>query len=225
MRRKILMGALALALPAGSVLVLQGAAGAKSVTDPVNCTGLGASVNLAPPGISHNGSTQTTGKPTVTTVTNAAIASCTESKAGGANVGGATVAGIKPIKLKPTKVAKGNYNYGTCGAFASSNTLASAEKGLKKIVFGFAAGTVKFKTTGFMATVSGTGEVGFAITGTAKGPYGNPSATINAYLGTDTGPGTTGNFTSDLGTCTGSATPAMTIATAAVDPASSNASL
>jgi hypothetical protein len=223
MRRKIMMGALALLLPTAGVAVFQGTAGAKNATDPVACTGLGATVTFAPPGISRDGTTVHSKAPQSTTVSGAAIASCHETKAGGKSVGGAQVGGIGAIKTKPSPVAgqKKTYVYGQCSQFTSSATLASAQKALKKIIASFAAGSVKFKATSFNATVSGTGEIGFAIGGTAKGVYGDPNANINAYLGTDAGPGTSGSFTADLGAC--NAGPGKTIVSAQVDSASSNA--
>jgi hypothetical protein len=224
-RRKFLLGAVALVVPVASVVTLQGVASAKNATDPVNCTGLAGTLTFPSPGLSNAGSTQTSKKPVVTNVTGVSVSDCKEQATGNKDVGGvASVGGIKPIKVKPTPgSAPKTFVYNQCSTFTSSATLADAQKALKKLTFSFAAGTVKFKTATFNATVNNSGEAGFIITGSAKGPYGTMSATVNAFLLHDSGTGTTNNFTVDLGACNGG--PGVTITSAQLDPATSTATV
>ncbi len=118
-------------------------------------------------------------------------------------------------------MVKKTYIYGSEGGFASTGT-ASIQKSLKKLSFTVNGVSYQEKTIAAFNLVCANNtsppggnpvEVGFKITGTIKKPKQDKgqSLTLNACLGADNGPGTTGSFFSDLGSGTG------TIAGATID--------
>jgi hypothetical protein len=225
MRRKILMGILAIALPIGTVAAVQSAAfagGPKPPPNgPQNCAVAGTVV-FQTPGLSKNGSVSSTLKTSVTTATSSFTGAGCSGSTGTLNISS------KNTKCKgaddPTGTAcevKKTYSYDTESSFASTGT-SSILKSLKKLSFTLNGVTYSTKSTaassiGCTDSVSPPGgipqEVGFKISGEVKGPKNDKgeTVTLNACLGTDTGPGTTGSFLSDLGSGTG------TIAGASID--------
>jgi hypothetical protein len=223
MRRKILMGVLAVALPLGSVAALQTIASAKTPVPPDparSCKAVGT-VHFQAPGLSKHGSVSTTLKKSTTTASITINGGCTGSvptvsivskntKCKGANDPAGTAC-----------TAKGQFSYDTESSFASTGT-SSIQKSLKKLTFTVDGVTYQTKTTSATSitcndAVAPPGgiptEVGFKVIGTVKKPKQDKAqtSTFNACLGTDTGPGTSGSFFSDLGSGNG------TIATAAID--------
>jgi hypothetical protein len=215
----ILMGALALALPLGLVAVTQTAAVAKTKPPPDparNCT-LSGTVIFAPPGLSAQG----------TTTSNSALKK-TATTTSGTNFGGGCTGSIPPVRIvsKSTKCkgpnnppntgcqAKKTWWYDGESSFASSSTLTTITKSIKKITFTLDGVTYMTKTTGAAELVCTNGDVGFKISGTVKKPKNDKgqSSVVDVCLGSDTGPGTTGSFFNDLLSGTG------TIATAQIDP-------
>jgi hypothetical protein len=85
----------------------------------------------------------------------------------------------------------------------------------------------KAYTAAFTSSASATcpaGEAGFQLNGTLTVPAGDPDpVTIVACILSDTGPNTTGNFISDVGTELGGGPTgnAIVIETATLDPANS----
>jgi len=225
MRRKILMGVAALALPLGTLVGLQTSATAGSPLPPdppLNCTA-GGPVTFAAPGLSSSGSATTAPKSTTTATVNF----------GGGCSGSLTVnISSKNTKCKgagnPTAActgAKGQKEYDSESGFAMTGTSAIA-KSLKKLTFTINGITYQTKTTSANAiSCSDTSnppggnptETGFQVNGLVKKPKQDKGQTtqVNACLGADSGPGTSGNFTIDLGTGNG------TIATATIDPITS----
>jgi len=226
MRRKILMGVLALALPVGSLVGLQTAAVAKTPVPPdpgVTCSASG-SVTFAAPGLSKLG-TITTAK-TSTTTAHSTFSGCGSSSPLSVN-----------IVSKNTKCkGAGNPDAGclvkktliddTESSFASTTTITSLLKSLKKITFTVSGRTYSTKTTGAHAIAcndSGypagdTLESGFLITGEVKSPKQDKgqTTTLTACLGTDVDAGGSGYFFNDLGSGVG------TIVSAGIDPSTSS---
>jgi hypothetical protein len=234
MRRKILMGVFAFALPIGMIAGLGTAATAKKAPTPAdparNCTVHGT-VHFQAPGLSKEGSVSSTLKVSDTTVTGDGFGGgCTGT------VPNLTIAS-KNTKCKgadnPAGTAcemKKTYSYDGEASFASTATITSLEKSLKKLDFTIDGVTYQTKTTGASDTscsdaVAPPGgqpvEAGFIINGTVKSPKQDKGQTtkLTACLGTDTGPGTTGSFFDDLGSGTG------TIATASIDANTSKATV
>lgn len=222
-KRRIVLGVVALSIPLATMTALGQPAFAKAPPNPVNCTGLGATVNFAPPGLSAAGQTESSKAPSTVTVTGGSISNCTLASNGNP-VGGGSIPTLS-INAKPTKVAKHVYSYDTCSSFASEGPSA-LKKALKHLTITVGGNTLTFKTKSDSEVVNGnTGEVGFQLNGQVKGgAYPDQSATIVAYLGNDTGPGTTNNFGTDFVACD-NGTPGITIATASIDPATSSATL
>jgi len=222
-KRRILLGAVALTIPLATLTALGQPAFAKAPPNPVNCTGLGATINFAPPGLSAAGQTESSKTPSTTTVTGGSIASCTLAS-NGSPVGSGSIPTLT-INAKPTKVSKGVYSYDTCSSFASQGPSA-LKKALKHLSITIGGNTLTFKTKSDSEVVNGnTGEVGFQLNGQVKGgAFPDSSASITAYLGNDSGPGTTNSFGTDFVACD-NGTPGITIATASIDPATSSATL
>jgi hypothetical protein len=222
MRRKILMGILAIALPIGTVAAVQTAASAKAPTtpDPVRNCAVSGTVTFQAPGLSHSGSESTTLKTSVTTASTSFAGGCTGSTP------------LENIKSKNTKckgagnpdsvcTAKGEYAYDSEANFVSTGT-GSILKSLKKLNFtldgvNYATKSSASNSIGCTDSVSPPAgnpqEIGFQIVGAVKGPKNDKgqAVTLNACLGTDTGPGTSGSFLTDFGSGVG------TIATVAID--------
>jgi len=231
MRRKILMGILAIALPIGTVAAVQSTAFAKTKppADPPRTCTVSGSVAFQAPGLSKTGSVSSTAKTSVTTASSSFGGGCTGST-GSLNITS------KNTKCKgaddPTGTAcavKKTYSFDTEASFASTGT-SSILKSLKKLNFTLDGVAYQTKATaassiGCTDSVSPPGgipqEVGFQITGTVKGPKQDKgqTAVLSVCLGTDSGPGTTGSFLSDLGSGTG------TIAGASIDGNTSTATI
>jgi len=226
MRRKILMGVFALALPLGTLAVFSPVASAKKAPpNPISC--------------SHFGSTITFGTPLSTPgfATSAKLANAT-SVAGGsfdcqgtnnATFGNLNIPGGKNPKLSKSdprynKTAGIKYVAGTKASFISGGAK-SLKKSLKIINFTVNGHPTQFKTKGNPSEVIGgacPGEVGFKITGQVKtGFYDTKTAVLLICIGADTGPGTTGSFGVDI--LTNSQT--QQIVTASIDPAEGSATL
>jgi hypothetical protein len=225
MRRKILMGVLAIALPIGTMSVVSSSAFAgkpKPLPDPArNCT-LSGTVNFAAPGLSKNGTTDTSTKTSSVTTSGTNFGgSCTGSiptQTITSKSAKCTGAGTSNTGPNPGCSVKHTYNYDGESTFASPTTLGTITKSLKKVNFTINGVSYQTKTTGAQDLACGA-EVGFKISGQVKKPKQDKAqtSTVDVCLGSDTGPGTTGNFLSDLGSGTG------TIATAQIDPAFSTA--
>ncbi len=120
MRRKILMGVFALALPIGTIVGLSTAASAGKVTGTGNPTcSFGGTISFNPP-LTKAGSTSI--KKETTTVT-ASLGSCS----GGTPAAPASTTAVKPIK---SKTAKGKVG-GSCGSFTTSSTTAVVKVAIK----------------------------------------------------------------------------------------------
>jgi hypothetical protein len=230
MRRKILMGVLALALPIGTVVGLSSAATAKTgPPDPArNCTVSGTVVFQAP-GLSKAGDISATQKTSTTTATSSFGGGCTGST-GTLNINSKNTKCKGPDNPSGTSCeAKHTYSYDTESSFASTGT-SSILKSLKKLSFTLDGITYQTKSASAASIVCSdaiappggvTTEVGFKITGSVKGPKNDKgeTTTLTACLGTDTGPGTSGSFFEDLGSGIG------TIVTAAIDGNTSSATI
>lgn len=208
-RRKILMGFVAAALPLGTVAALSGAASAsKAPPNPVSCTLTSGSVTFSPP-LSAAG----------TEVANSSIDG-TATAGGTWNCGAAgnptfsVVINSKPVKggkpgKSPAGSAKGTFWDNWCGGFVSSATL----KDLKKIKFNVLGGS--WKTSSATGGLNGGGEATFSLGGTVSGGT-NPTAKKAGTLDVAINPADSANL---LGGCTSSA-----VTTAAFDPANTSAS-
>jgi hypothetical protein len=233
-RRKILMGALALALPVGTIAAFSPTAFAKKVVNPVMCTGFGGTVTFATP-ISAAGQLTTVKKSGPTLVSGGSF-TCSGGIAPNTGGVGSDGTGLSIKGGKNTKNASyskasckanpGNttdcdkYVAGTQAAFENSG--GSLVKSLAPIAFTIAGLPATFKAKGVATEDVGgpcPGEVGFTIPGQVKGAFGTKSATITACLGQDTGPGTTNSFGVDL------FSPSASVVTANIDPANSSATL
>ena len=238
MRRKILMGVLAVALPVGTLTALTSAAQAKAVTNPVNCSGFSGTVTFATP-ISASGTLTTSSKSNPTAVSGGSF-TCSGGIA--PNTGGAGSDGAG-LSIKGGKNAKNpSYSKSACKANPSNTTDCdkyvtgsqaefaaaggSLAKSLKTIPFTIAGQAATFKAKGANEEIGGVqgpggcpGEVGFQITGQVKGAFGTKTAQVTACLGQDSGPGTTNSFGVDL------FSPTAQIVTATIDPVTSNATL
>lgn len=101
-----------------------------------------------------------------------------------------------------------------------SSSIAKSVKSLSFTVGGYDATLKTQSVTTVVGSPCGSGEVGFVIHGQVKAvPFDTKTATVTICLGADSGSGTTGSFGADLGNS------GATIATAAIDPATSNATL
>jgi len=199
MRRKILMGVLALALPVGSVVGLSSVASAKTVQNPIACTGFSGTVTFGSP-LSTAGiaTSAKVGNPTLIT---GGTFTCTGGKAG--HAGTITDAGGKNVKLAKSdprynKTTGVKYTEGTWASFTTAG--GSLKKTLKQINFTIGGAAVAFKTKSASEVLFGAcgSDVGFKIGGQVKsGTYADKTATVLACLGTDFGPGASGNFGGD----------------------------
>jgi hypothetical protein len=180
MRRKILMGVLALALPVGTIVGLSTAASAGKVTGTGSTTcNFGGTISFNPP-LTKNGSTSTKKE---TTTVNATLGTCS----GGNPVGHATSVAVKPIKTKTAKGAAG----GTCSSFDS----AASGVTVKVKVNWNGEKPSKFDISGLHISVNGEGEVGFTGTFSNSGSYAG-SGHLAVYLTPASG--------SQIATCSGS---------------------
>jgi hypothetical protein len=195
MRRKILMGVLAIALPIGTIAAVQGTAFAKKVTGTGTTTcNFGGKLDFNPP-LSSAG---TAGAKKEITTVSATLGSCS----GGTPVGSATSVAVKPIK---TKAAKGS-NAGKCSDFA-----ANASKVVVKVKVNWAGEKPsKFNISGLTVGVNGSGEVGFTGSFPVQGSYAG-TGNVAVYL--------TPASSNAIATCSGS------ISTLFIDSATSSGAL
>jgi hypothetical protein len=209
MRRKILMGVFALALPTGLMAATQSAAFAKAVDNPISCSGFNATVTfgtqLSPSGV------PTASKTGIATSITGGSFTCGAQSGG---TGTLTIPGGKNAKLAKTdpnynKTTGVKYVTGTWAEFTSAG--GSLKKSLKSIPFTVGGQATPFSAKGSTIVVGGAcgAGVGFDITGQVKsGLYLNKKsgAHVLACLTTDTGPGASGTFIADYGVANGVAT-------------------
>jgi hypothetical protein len=233
MRRKILMGVLALALPVGTITALTSVAQAKAVTNPVTCTGFSGTVTFATP-ISASGQVTTSSKSGPVSVSGGSF-TCSGGIApntGGAGNDGAglSIAGGKNQKnpnYSKTSCKASPANTNVCDKYVTGSQAeftaagGSLAKSVKTIGFTIAGLPASFKAKTSAEDVGGPcgGDVGFTIGGQVKGAFGTKNASVTACLGHDTGPGTTNSFGVDL------FSPTATIVTADIDATVSMATL
>ena len=211
MRRKILMGVVALALPLSMLAGLSTSASAKKaplVPDPGFTCGVSGTVVFQAPGLSLSGTTSATLKVS-TTVASASFA-CGGSTPLSVNINSKNTK-CKGVNLPAAPcMVKKTYSYDSEAGFASTGT-SSIQKSLKKLTFTVNGHTYQTKTSvaNDLACTSnsppgGPGgdpqEVGFSVVGTVKSPKNDKgeTTTLNACLGVDNGPGTSGSFFDDL---------------------------
>jgi len=180
MRRKILMGVFALALPIGTIVGLSTAASAGKVTGTGNPTcHFGGTISFNPP-LTKSGSTSI--KKETTTVT-ASLSSCS----GGTPAAPAATTSVKPIKSKTAKGKAG----GSCGSFTTSAGTAVVKVKIKWT----GEKPTSFSISGLHASVNTEGEVGFTGSFPISGSYSG-TGNLAVYL-------TSGSSTA-IATCSGS---------------------
>lgn len=101
MRRKVLLGALALALPVGLMAVTSPSAVAKAPPNPISCSGFGGLVTFGTP-LTVAG-VPTSAKDAISTTVAGGSFTCTGSISG--HNGGLTIKGGKNVKLAKTDPA------------------------------------------------------------------------------------------------------------------------
>ena len=241
MRRKILMGVIALALPAGLLAGTTSVASASTPPNPIHCSGFNANITF------H--------VPYVYTMPGKIQGTATSSKLGGStsvigspfNCTGGTMNGtFSNITITPgknDKLAKTDSRYnkttgvkyveGDAAGFFTGGAK-SLKKSLKSITFHINGHTTAFKQSGTPTLVTGNapcpGEVGYVIHGkVSQGGldyYYDKTAVLDVCLGTDTGTGTHANFLGDLlGMKNGTWPSSVTVTGAVIDPTNSNATL
>jgi len=167
MRRKILMGVLALALPVGAVITIQGTASAGKVLGTGNPTcAFGGTINFNPP-LTQAG---TPGVKKETTTVTANLTGCT----GGTPAAPASVVAVKPIKTKTTP--KGS-NGATCAGFSGN----AGSVTVKVKINWTGEKPTKFNISGLSASINGFGEVGFTGSFPVSGSYGG-TGSLGVYL-------------------------------------------
>jgi len=186
---KVLLGALAIALPTASVAVITAptmGAGAASPAFPVACK-MSASVTFSPP-LTKAG-TVTTNKAAVqtTTISGGTLSNCESAASAGAPTSGSV--GTLVIHSPATKGSKVNkvqqYLVGYCPGFASTATFKSLKNLASTVNWtGGEGGSSTFTVKTPAAAVNDVGEVGFAFGGKAVlGSYSEkPLNQITAYL-------------------------------------------
>jgi hypothetical protein len=196
MRRKILMGVFAIALPFGTIAgFTSGTAFAGKVTGTGNPTcAFGGTINFNPP-LTQAG-TAGVKKETTTVTTN--LGSCS----GGSPAAPASVVLVKPIK---TKTPKGQ-NGATCSSFIS----ASGTAVVKVKINWTGEKPSKFNIVGLTPGFNIMGEAGFTGSFPVTGSYAG-TGNIAVYL--------TAQSTSDIANCTGS------VSTLNIDQSQSSGSL
>jgi hypothetical protein len=201
MIRKMLLVAAAIAMPVSvvaGVAVTSGVAGAKApVVKPTTCSVTG-SVTFPAPGLSKIGSVESSSKSTTTSTTTAS-GGCTGTNS-------ETIVSKSTVKCKsqPTTApctSTAGFVYDTESGFATSvPALATAvKKGLAVVDNGVALTLVPTPGTGVSQIIPGStcgSNAGFLLTGTVKKATDTFTATI--CLTSDTGPGTSGTFITDL---------------------------
>ena len=167
MRRKILMGVLALALPIGTVAALQGTASAGKVTGTGNPTcGFSGTINFNPP-LTQPG---TPGVKKETTTVSANLTGCS----GGSPAAPASVVSVKPIK---TKTSPKGSNGATCSGFAGN-----AGSVTVKVKINWAGEKPsKFNISGLTVAFNTSGEAGFTGSFPVSGSYAG-TGNLAVYL-------------------------------------------
>jgi hypothetical protein len=197
MRRKILMGVFAIALPFGTIAgFTSGSAFAGKVTGSGTTTcSFGGTISFNPP-LTQNGTAGV--KKEITTVA-ATLGSCS----GGTPVGNATSVAVKPIK---TKTPKGQ-NGATCSGFtANASTVV-----VKTKVNWAGEKPSKFNISNLSVIVNPvTGEAGFQGSFPVTGSYAG-TGNVTVYL--------TPQSTNEIASCT------SPVSTLNIDPSTSSGAL
>jgi hypothetical protein len=185
MRRKLIVGIAALALPAGTIAVSSPSAFAKKPPpNPVTCS-FSATVSISPP-LSVTGTASTKGALGTTTV-HATYSGC--RTAGGSVAGFTQTLTIlskagKDKNWKTDGNSKKTFYRGLCGSFASTSTTKSLKKAVKNLPV---QGGILKGAKASAGVVNG--DVGFIINhGTVKGglyPTASHAALIQAGLTND----------------------------------------
>lgn len=218
-RQKIFIGAMALVMPASSVVLLATPASAKKpLPNPITCDQVSGTVNLAGNGLSVSGFTSTA-KTAVTTVDGITL-SC--PGAGPTSAPASLSVTIKNEKNAKVKGQPRTYTYGTFLIFM--NSASAIKKSIKSVTFTVNGNPVLFQTKGVAIDTGAEcpGEVGFILTGKVKLPPYNVSgngAELRVCLGADSGTNVSGTFGGDFGQ------PGVTITSATIDPETSEATL
>jgi hypothetical protein len=179
MRRKILMGVLALALPVGTIVGLSTAASAGKVTGTgLTTCSFGGSISFNPP-LTKAG---TPGVKKETTTVTASLGTCT----GGSPKPPASSVSVKPIKSKTAKGANG----ATCSSFESAAGTAK----VKVKVDWTGQKPSKFSVIGLHDSINAKGEVGFTGSFPVAGSYAG-TGSIGVFLTTAS--------SAAIGTCSG----------------------
>ena len=206
MRRKILMGVLALALPAGTVLATQATASAKGAPGtPISCSSFSGTVTFGAP--LTTAGVATSSKTAGATVVSGTGGSCTGhalSVPGGLNIAGGKNNKLAKTDPRYNKSAGIKYVTGMWSEFAASG--GSLAKEVKTINFTVGGSPVAFKAKSASEVIGGAcgSAVGFQINGQVKsGTYADKSATVLACLVGDAGGTATGNFGADYSTAQG----------------------
>ena len=234
MRRNILWGVLALALPIGTIAGLNTPASAGHVHNLISCKGLSGTMTFGTP-ISKAG--VVTGSKIGQPITIAeASFNC------GGDIGNGSDSPMTVIGAKNTK--NPGYSKKSCKAQADAISCAKyltgtqaqfpgliSKKTLKFIAFSIASPCdpdctstpLTFATKVVAEATSlncATNEVGFHLTGLVKSPtYPDRTASLTLCLSGDSGPGTMDNFKADL------SSPTAQIDTGTIDAATSKATL
>jgi len=205
MRRKILMGVLAVALPVGTLAAMQATAVAGAPQNPITCSGLNGTVTF--PGPLTNEGIATSSKTGGSTTVVSGNFNCAGGVTGSIS-GTLTVAGGKNAKLSKTdprynKTTGVKYLEDSWASFASGS--AGLKKTLKDINFTIGGSSEELKIKSSGPGACSDGNVGFSIAGQIKsGTYADKSATILACLAQDTeNNGGHANFGSDVNTDNG----------------------
>src|ERR1700688_716373 len=140
MRRKILMGVLALALSAGTVAFTQAAAFARTSANPVTCS-LSATVTFSTP-LSVAGVLESSPGDTSTTTVNETLSSCSTASGpvGGFSQSFNLVTPAATPRRDPAALAAGDSRFGRylglCGLFNSRTTTTSIRRALNRLPVG-----------------------------------------------------------------------------------------
>jgi hypothetical protein len=230
MRRKIVIGALALALFVGTIAAFSQTASAH-VGSPISCSGLNGTITFGTP-ISKYGTPTTSRIANQTTITGAPF-SC-----------GTLTSSYSPITINREKNAKNSvysptycktspglvtvcdkYVTGTPSEWAGAP--AFFKKTIKRISFVIGGAFVGFTIQSGLSSFGPDqwcpgSEFAVVITGQTKGhAHPDKAAIVSLCLSGDTGPNTSGSFAADMQ----SSNPIVQIDTATIDPASSAANL
>lgn len=230
MGRKIVIGALALALPVGTVGAFSQTASAH-VGTPISCSGLNGTITFGTP-ISKYGTPTTSRNANQTTITGAPF-SC-----------GTLTGSYSPVTINHEKNSKNSlysptycraspglvsacdkYVTGTQGEWAGAP--AFFKKTIKRISFTIGSAFVGFTVQSGLSSFGPDqwcpgGDFAVVVNGQSKGhAHPDNAAIVSLCLSGDTGPNTSGNFAADLQ----SSNPVVQIDTATIDPASSTATL